>query len=253
MNSTLQLSAYHESAKVTMAYLSGYFCEKIELSSVDSGGGSSRLNAGEDTPIIQTILGAQYKVLHDAVLPNFISVAYKLLRIYCAGSCAVAFFESEGQINQGNNVEIGGKDARNIEMIAQFLSKFDPNFNNDTIGRFIAQLFTDFKNPTVWKPIEMLSKQLMKAEGAPFNQFQIEDALMMGGLRRQRSNTNAINLKEEQQASEPLANLFEDTESKLDKSLQEFLKLLKSNITEDEIKVSINYLKSLFTQNLRKV
>ena len=113
----------------------------------------------------------------------------------------------------------------------------------------MSGIFRDMLKEETWKPIEMMTKQLLKGEYKHFTRFNIEDALMVGGFKVQKQKTGnsfGFNVKEDTSPSKELAEPYTVGEARLDNSLNDFLKMIKPDWTEEEMNVSIQYLKTVF-------
>lgn len=247
---TIELSAYHESGRVVMAYQCGFTCDGIELSETDSGNGKSKLNGGQDLPYVQAILSGKTAAILQANPDKAVGIARKLMKIYCAGSCAEIFHENNKQLSSETEMEIPGQDLRNIELIQQFLAKQDPGHAEDHLQVTMSHLFKEMTKEETWKPIEALAKQLLKSDGTPFTRFNIEDALMLGGYKvqkqKQEGHSFGFNIKEDTSPSRELAAPYTANDARLDNSLKEFFMMIKQDWSEAELNTSIQYLKKLF-------
>lgn len=247
---TIELCAWHESGRVVYAYKNGYTCDAIELSETDAGGGKSKLNGGEDTTYINAILSGKTQAIVIENQAKAIDIARKLMKVYCAGSCAKIYMENDKQLNSQTEIDIPGQDLKYLELIQQFLYKHVPDHPEDFLNDTMTGIFRDMSKEETWKPIEMLVKQLLKADYIPFTRFNIEDALMVGGFKLQKQKTGnnsfGFSVKEDKAPSKELEVPYSVNEARLDNTLTEFLKMIKTDWSDEELNVSIQYLKSVF-------
>jgi len=245
--------AYHESARVLYAYKSGYYCESIELSNIDPGGGSSKLNGRADNEIIQCILSS--KLISVELNDNkVIEVAKNLMKIYCAGACAVAFLNNGLSVPLQTEIEIPGQDIKYINMIQSFLKKKKSNHSDNFPSQVITQIFTEISKDDNWKTIQTLADFALKMEDKKITRFYIEDALMKAGFRRpvQQAEGRSFEMKvREEDTPEKKQSIDEpgnDNEKSklLNSALTGFLKLVKKDWTDEELKAALNYLKDVF-------
>lgn len=242
-------SAWHESGRVVFTYLNGFSCDLMELSDLDPGRGGSRLNAGDDLSIVQAVLKGNPMVLTPENLERGISIAKKLMSIYCAGTCTVAFFNNNKAIPLGIDLEIPGHDLRNIELIQKFLSKAVPGHPEDFPARTMAGLFKKLGETDVCKAIELLASKAVQADTRSMVRFSIEDTLMASGLsfHRQASNTKSgytLDLQEDKEVKSSPQGAVQ--ESPLEIVLKDFIRKMKPEWKEDEVEASSLYIRSIF-------
>lgn len=246
----LELCAWHESGRVVYAYKNGFTCDAIELSETDPGNGKSKLNGGEDTAYIQAILSGKTQAVVMENPTKAIEVAKKLMQVYCAGSCTKIYIENSKHLTSDTEIDIPGQDLKYLELIQQFLYKHVPDHPEDYLNDTMTGIFRELGKEETWKPIESLVKQMLKADYIPFTRFNIEDALMVGGFKLQKqksgNNTFGFSVKEEDIPQKPVAQASNSNEEQLNNALKNFLRLVKAEWSEEEMEVSINYLKSLF-------
>lgn len=255
---TIDLCAYHESGRVAYAYQCGYSCESIELSEMDSGAGVAKLNAGADGESIQLILKDKTQATNTVITEKAIEVARKLMKIYCAASCAEIFFKEEKQIGVQTEIEIPGQDIKYINMIQSFLKNNVPNHPSDYPSQIITQVFRELKQKDNWSVIETLAQAILKTEGKKINRFYIEDAFMKAGFKPEKRQQAAshnfdMKLKEDDTKKDnivPSKSFADSTEEKLlDNTIKKFLRLIKKELNEEELDASVKYLKQVFNQN----
>ena len=244
----LELCAWHESGRVVFAYLNGYTCDGIELSEDGAGSGKSKLNAGEETPLVQALISGKTAGIRADDPEKAIAVARKLLKIYCAGSCSRIYFEQAGKIDAETEIDIPGQDLRYIELMEQFLVAHDPDYKDGFVNRLMTGIFNDLGKEEIRKPIEVLARQLLKSEDKPFSRFHVEDAFRLAGFkppRQQEARRFSFQVEEDHlpKAPEPVYSV---NEARLDNALKDFLLMIKSDWSQEEVDVSIQYLKSLF-------
>lgn len=247
------LTAYHESARVVFAYLSGYTCDSIELPE-QGANTKTKLNAGSDVPIVQAVLSGKAMSMSPAQLPHGIEVAKKLMSIYCAGTCAEIFFENGAKIPAELEMNISGQDLVTIEKIQTFLKKSSADHADDFPSQTIISVFRKLKDTEVWKAIELLAAKVSEQENKALTRFYIEDTLLMAGMRIQKPAARSgysVGLHEDDDekpaAPEPKASAFEPLDSTpLDIMVTDFLKKIKSNWQQEELKAAINYLHGVY-------
>lgn len=252
---TIELCAYHESGRVAYAYQCGYICESMELSEVDSGAGVSRLNAGADGEFVQILLAGKSNAFDTARIEKAIDIARKLMKIYCAGSCAEIFFKENKQISDETEIEIPGQDMKYINIIQTFLKNNIPNHPSDYPSQIIIQLFRELKQEDNWSVIETLAQTILKKEDKKISRFYIEDALMKAGFKpgkKQQGGLHSFDMKvkeddtkkERPAPTKPITGVTE--ENALDEALKSFLRLIQHPLNEEEIEASVKFLKSVF-------
>jgi len=254
---TIDLCAYHESGRVAYAYQCGYSCESMELSEMDASAGVSKLNAGADSEAIQLILKDKPQTAKTVITEKIIAVAKKLMKIYCAPSCAETFFKEDKQIGAQTEIEIPGQDMQYINLIQSFLKSNVPNHPSDYPAQIITQIFRELKQEDNWSVIETLAQTILKTEAKKINRFYIEDALMKAGFkpeRRQQADLHNFDMKvmEDDTKTERTASksLTDSTEDKLlDNTVKNFLKLIKKELNEEELDASVKYLKQVFSRD----
>lgn len=255
---TIELCAYHESGRVAYAYQCGYSCESILLSEEDSGAGVSKLNAGADGEAVQLILNNKQQAASTATNEKAIAVARKLMKIYCAATCAEIFFREEKQIGGQTEIEIPGQDIKYINLIQAFLKNNVPNHPADYPSQIIKQIFGELKQDDNWNLIETLAAAILKTEEKKITRFSIEDAVMKAGFKPQRKQAIGLNdfdmtvredntKRKNTASSESYAALEE--EKQLDSTLKNFLRLIKRELNEEELNASVDYLKQIFNRD----
>lgn len=255
LTETIELCAYHESGRIAYAYQCGYTCESMELSEMDSGAGVSKLNAGADGEFIQRILSGKPQASDTAITNKTIDIARKLMRIYCAASCAEIFFKEGKRINAQTEIEIPGQDMKYINIIQSFLKNNVPNHPPDYPSQILTQIFRELKQEDNWSVIETLVQATLKTEEKKINRFYIEDALMKAGFKPERKQPSTLHnfdmkLKEDDTKRDDIASsksFADSTEEKLlDNTVKNFLRLIKKELNEEELDASVKYLKQVF-------
>lgn len=183
----LTLCAYHESGRVVFAYLNGFFCDGIELSIADPGRGKSKLNGGQDTALIQQILTGNHLSTAPENQNKAVGVALRLMDVYCAGTCARIFFEQDGNIPSDVELDVPVQDDKPITAIRKFLTALNPAHDPAFPSKKMADILQKLKDPSVWKPINLLATAAINNFEKPLNRFEIEDSLMAGGLKVKRA------------------------------------------------------------------
>jgi hypothetical protein len=255
------LSAYHESARVVYAYKAGYHCEEIQVSENDPGGGLSKLNGGNDGPIIQAILSGSASSAY--ALEDMQVVAMKLLKIYAAGACAQTKVAPQEDSAEGISLDIPGQDMQRLEKAANFLARnYGPAYDN-VLTNTIRQVLGEVATESIWANIESLAKEILASPDKKVNRFRIEDTLAMCGLiekPRPFSAGTGISVQEDKTPSKPVQQNADALESLhgveppnedhelLDTLLKQFLRSLKPDITDPETLAGIQYLKSIFKE-----
>lgn len=259
MNSEiLLLSAYHESGRIVFTYLNGYTCDSMELSDIDSGRGGSKLNAGQDLPIVQAVLTGNALSLSPENKERGVEVAKKLMAIYCAGTCAVAFYENGKNIPAEINLEIPGHDLRNIELIQKFLKGAVPGHPENYPSQAIAIIFQKMKEPEAWKAIENLANKAFNSEKKSLTQFYIADSLMASGMKVRSSNAIASDGQRTSSVRKDFAlDLQEDKEpakrpapeSNLEIILKDYLMQIKKDWKDGELEAASDHVRSIFKKH----
>jgi len=247
----LKACAYHESGRIVFTYQCAYGCDGVELSEIDSGMGISKLNGYHDSEFIQAIFSNNKTIIKNFT-DEVIEVAKKLMKIYCAGSCVENYYQNNLSKSGMTEIEIAGQDAKNIELLQQFLKQQISNHPDDYPSKIMVQIFDEIVTEKMWKPIETLAERIIKAEDKKLNRFYIEDALMMAGFRMNKKIIkSAIAVREEENKkvqNQALSSIDEKIENNqlLDKALIDFLKLVKKDWQQEELTLSISHLKMLF-------
>ena len=252
-NETIQLSAYHEGARVVFAYLSGYTCDSMELPGYGSGTGS-KLNAGNDLAIVNAVLAGNPLSISPQDLNHGIEVARNLMTIYSAGTCAEIFLQNNADIPDELEMEIQGQDSRIIEKIQAFLKKAIVDHPDDYPIQTIVSVFSKLKDPAVWKAVELLSSKISQEENKTLKRFYIEDTLMQAGIRAKKTIAKSgfslgvhedksvkPSVKESKTSTVDLMNM-----TPLDVMLRDFLKKIKSDWKEGELNSATAHLHDLY-------
>jgi len=255
-NETIQLSACHEAGRVVFAYLNGYVCDSMELPGTGTGGGS-KLNSGSDLAFVQAVFSGNPLTLSPDKREHSIEVARKLMAIYCAGSCSVAFFQNGANIPEELDMEIPAQDQRYIEKIQGFLQKSIVDHPDDYPAQTMVSVFKKLKDPDTWKAIELLAAKISEQESKTLSRFYIEDTLMLAGIRARRapaSQAYSVGVHEDA-GVKPAAAPQETTASlydalmnltPLDIMLRDFLKKIKKDWREGELDAATKYLQDVF-------
>lgn len=252
-NETIQLSAYHEGARVVFAYLNGYSCDSIELP--ESGSGAiSKLNAGNDLAIVQAVLAENPLSVPAEKREYGIEVAKKLMSIYCAGTCAEIFYQNNASIPDELEMEIPGQDLVIIEKVQSFLRKAIVDHPDDFPTQTIISVFKKLKDTEVWKAIELLAAKVSKEESKSLKRFYIEDTLMQAGIKIQKPTAKSgfsVGLHEDKsvkpsvkESATPAFDIMSLTP--LDVMLRDFLKKIKKDWKDGEIDGAVAYLKDVY-------
>ena len=250
---TIQLCAYHEAARVVFAYQCGYICHGIELSAVDAGAGTSKLHGQQDMELVQALIAKQAISANNET--RAIEVAKNLMKIYCAGTCAAVYYEQDMVIDSDTEIEIPHQDVRYIQVIQNFLQQHIPHHSPDYPSHIMAGIIAELRNADIWRAIDGLAKVAIENAPKALNRFQIEDTLMVARFDIKRQPTGSgnagIGLSDsdadsgETDEERKKRNSFND-EPVIDILLKDFLVKIKKDLTDDELKLSIVYLKGLF-------
>lgn len=252
-NETIQLSAYHEGARIVFAYLNGFTCDSMELPGAGSGSGS-KLNAGNDLAVVQDVLSGNPLSLSPEGRDHSIAIARKLMTIYCAGTCAEAFLMNNASIPDELEMEIPGQDLRMIEKIQSFLQKAIIDHPEDYPSQTIISIFKKLKDADVWKAVELLASKVSLQESKTLTRFYIEDTLMMAGIKAQKPAAKSgfnLGVHEDktikpspQETKAPAPDLMSLTP--LDVMLRDFLKKIKKDWNPGELDGATAYLHDLY-------
>lgn len=254
MENENRLIAGHESARVVFAYLYGYTCDVMELPAKGSNS-NSKLNAGSDTFLVQAVLSGNPQKLPTENLQHGIEVAGKLMKIYCAGSCADFFLENDAKVPSEPEVNISGHDLAMLEKIQGFLKKAIVDHSDDFPSQTIISIFRKLKAPEVWKAIEMLTLKLLQQEDKRLSRFHIEDTLMQAGIKIQNVTAKSgfsLAVHEDNNSAEPAAQetkvtSFNSTDlTPLDVMVRDFLRKIKSDWHEEDLHAATVYLHKLY-------
>ncbi len=252
-NDNLQLIAYHESGRVVFTYLSGYSCDAMELPGVGSNTGS-KLNAGNDLANVQMVMSVNTSSVTAENVKATIEVAGKLMRIYCAGTCAEAFFQNNGSMPNELAMDMSGQDVVFIEKIQAFLKKVDVNHSEEFPAQSMVSVFKKLQEADIWNAIELLAANILQQESNILTRFQIEDTLMQAGIKVKRQTASqgfVVGIQEDKSkkpaAQDERSNAFELPEiSPLDILVKDFLKKFKSDWKEDELNGAVAYLHGVY-------
>lgn len=253
-NDILELCAYHESGRVVFAYLSGFYCESIELSDADFGRGKSVLNGGADMPVIQQIMSGN----HQAASENkakAIETAKKLMEIYVAGSCTRAYLEQLENPGQEVELDVPASDDKQIITLQNFLAAISPGFDPAYTSKCISQTFQKLKDPEIWKAIQSLTNAAAKSPERSLTRFQIEDALMAGGMKVKRPSASGFNVGvgdasrkssgegyiEPKKTEGPLSNT--------DILLSDFFRTIRTDWSEEEAQAAVKYVRAVIVKH----
>jgi hypothetical protein len=193
-NEILELCAYHESGRVVFAYHAGFFCDGIELSASDYGRGKSVLNAGGLTPLIQQILSGNHLSVAAEDRNKAIETAHHLMDIYCAGSCTRAYYEQMSNPGEEMELDVPVQDDKPISAIQKFLMGINPGSDPNFPSKRMSAILQKLKEPETWHAIEALAKAAVAKGGLALTRFEIEDALMAGGLKVKRAASPGFNV-----------------------------------------------------------
>lgn len=247
---TIELSAYHESGRIVMAYIQGFFCEKSELSSEDIGSGKTIIQGGEQMPLVQAVLQRNSGTL---VTPNseHIAIAYKLLYLFAAGSCSSLFINNDKKLDENLEITFPGGDYAQIDLLMNFLNRHDPNYNEESFQRILTELFNKLERPEYFKAIETLANAFLKTENHTLDRRQIESVLHSQGLKMPvEKKSIGFNVSVSEDNSKPeLRDKNEETEDNsliLDSVLKKFIKTLNPNLDVEEVAGAIEFLKDAF-------
>lgn len=259
----LLLCAYHESGRVVFAYLSGYACDKMQLSGTDSGQGESKLNAGDDLPLVQAILGRSNAPVSVENMTKAVAAAKKLMTIYGAGTCAETFFLNNGSLPDRLDMDIPQQDSQNIELIQSFLKSSVPGHPDDFPSQTMIEIFKKLQDRDTWKAVSKLAEAATAAYDKPLSRFYIEDALMAAGFKIQkRAARQGFSIGVERaphvvtkptykhEASEkpiPEKRSFDfGQENPRDIMLKDFLRKIKNDWEEGEAEAAVNHINKIF-------
>ncbi len=262
-NEILHLCAYHESGRVVFAYMAGYACDKMQLSDADSGQGESKLDAGDDLPLVQAVLGRGSSPVTAENMTKAIAAAKKLMNIYCAGTCAETFFRNNGSLPDQLDMDIPGQDIQNIELIQSFLKSSVSGHPDDFPSQTMIEILKKLQDRDTWKAVTKLAEAAIAAYDKPLNRFYIEDALMAAGFKIQKRavrqgfsigverapHTVRKPTDDHQAAEKPIPEKpsFDfGQENPLDIVLRDFLRKIKHDWKEGEADAAANHIKGIF-------
>jgi len=254
-NNILTLCAYHESGRVVFAYLCGFTCDGIELSATDPGRGMSKLNGGQDTALIQQILGGNPLVIAPENRNKAIEVAQHLMEVYCAGTCARIYFEQEGKIGTDVELDVPVQDEKPIHTIQQFLTGINPGHDTSFPAKKMAYIFQKLKDAGAWKAIHALATTAINSSEKSLTRFEIEDALMAGGLKIRRVASSGFNVglsEEKKKIEEPAAQQTRlkefESESTADILLKDFFRKIRKDWGEEEVNAAARHVKEIIAR-----
>ena len=254
---TVEKCAYHESGRIVMSYSLGYSCDSSQLSQADSDQGQTRINGGDDLPGIQQILQRSSTLAVSENTPRLIEIANKLLKIYCAGTCTSLYYENDKVLNAEMEIVFPGQDISQIELMQSFLSKHDPDFNDENFPVLLNQVFKQIQQAEFCKAVDMLVARFLSNTEYKLSRFEIEDTIRASGLTlpiRKVQAGFAVSLSEDkspspksvvQQESSSSTNSMQD-HSILDGVLGKFITSLNKNLSQTEVNASISFLKDVF-------
>jgi hypothetical protein len=256
-NETLTLCAYHESGRVVFAYLAEYHCTSLTLSDIDPGKGSSMLNGGNDNPIIEKILRGDQLVSFNNVGEAY-KIANRLMVMYCAGSCARAFYENNGTISGDVELDIPGQDGIKIDKLQSFMKGCNPAHSDGYVNTVIAGIFQQLAKKEIWKAVKNLAETAIENYDKPLNRYTIEDTLMGSGFKIKRPTFSSgydVGLSEapdekptKKQEPQPSIATDIDDESPLDIVLKNYFKKIRTDWSDTEAGVAANQVKSFFAK-----
>jgi hypothetical protein len=248
------LTAYHESARVVFTYLNNYTCDAMELPE-EGGSPKSKLNAGKDRNMVQAILSGNKAAQASENLPQSTEVAKKLMAIYCAGTCARIYYNNDLKVPSELQFDISGQDLAMMEKLQSFLKKALVDHPDDFPSTTVVSIFKQIKQSEVWKAIEMLSEKILAEEDKTLSRFHIEDALMVAGIKIHKATTKSgfgLGLHEDDSTDEKIHNeaisFKEDELSPLDIVVRDFLKQIKSDWQEKELKSATAHLHKIYNK-----
>jgi len=251
-NDILTLCAYHESGRVVFAYRAGFHCDGIELSAVDPGKGKSRLNGGADTALIQQILGGNHPVISPENRNKAIEVAQNLMDVYCAGTCTRIYLEEEGNIGELVELDVPVQDEKPIGAIQKFLTEINPGHDPAFPSKRMAVIFKKLRAPEVWKAIQSLASTAVTNGEKLLGRFEIEDALMAGGLRVQRAASPGFSVglteagkKKEGPETRASKTIEFESESPADILLKDFFRKVRKDWGEEEVAAATQHVKDI--------
>lgn len=251
----LQLCAYHESGRVVFAYLSGFFCDGIELSDTDYGRGKSTLNGGSDTPLIQQILSGNHASVTAENRNRAIEVAHHLMDIYCAGSCTRAHLEQIENPGAELEMDVPAADDKQISAIQHFLTAVNTGHDPDFPSKCMNGIFQKLKDPEVWKAVQSLSKAAIQTE-RPLTRFEIEDALMAGGMKIKRAASPGFNVGlGDASRKSPGAGYIEEPKkaegpiSNTDILLSDFFRNIRTDWDEEQAQAAVKYVRAVIAKH----
>jgi len=254
---TVEKCAYHESGRIVMSYSLGYSCDSSQLSQTDSNQGQTRINGGDDLPGIQQILQRSSTLAIAENTPRLIEIANKLLKMYSAGTCTSLYYENNKVLNSEMEIVFPGQDISQIELIQSFLSKHDPDFNEDKFPVLLNQVFKQIQQAEFCKAVDMLVSRFMSNAEFKLSRFEIEDTIRASGLTlpiRKVQAGFAVSLSEDtssspkhtaQEESSSSSNEIQD-HNILDGILGNFITSLNKNLSQTEVNAGISFLKDVF-------
>ena len=248
----LDLCAWHEAGRVVFAYQAGFFCDGIELSASDYGRGKSVLNGGSITPLIQIILSVNPAAVAIEDRDKAIETAYHLMDIYCAGSCTRAYL---GQLeNPGEELELDvpAADDKQISAVQNFLSAVNSAHDANFVSRRMNLIFQKLKTPEVWRAVQALAQAAIAKGGLTLTRFEIEDALMAGGMKVKRVASPGFNVGLGD-ASAKGSNVVMDDQPKkpagplstTDILLTDFFRTIRTDWSEAEAQAAVKHIKEV--------
>jgi hypothetical protein len=252
----LMRCAYHEGGRVVFAYLADYFCNKIELSDLDAGQGTSMLNGGEDNPIIQKLLSGERPGYFDSAKDAY-EVAAKLTIIFSAGTCARVFYENGGKVTEETDLEFPGQDSINIEKLQKFMKECNAAHPDNYVNKIIAGVFERLAKPDIWKAIKNLAEAAVENYDKPLNRYTIEDTLMGSGFKIKRSAVSSgFDIGVSETPDEPVEKIEimksklpeAEDESPLDIVLKNYVRKIRSDWNEEELTLATNQFKNIFAK-----
>ena len=180
--------AYHESGHAIITYLSGYFCQKLEITDKHPLENREDYDFGKDTRLISAIY--QYKNNPDiydnlqlAEKNNFRKVSLRTIIVLLGGPAAEMIYKNGGKVNLNQNFSMTGDDFEIANNIDYFLSMAKQGQHaTNYLKVLFKQVLTLMEAKEVWSAISTLAETLMRSDEKKLEKKDIQKILIETGF-----------------------------------------------------------------------
>ena len=206
---SLDKKAYHEAGHAVVAYLSGYFCSKLEITDRHPLENRDNYDFGKDTRLISAIYRYKnnpdiYDNLQPAEKNNFRKVSLRTIIVLLGGPAAEMIYKNGGKVNLNQSFSMIGSDFEVADNIDYFLSMAKQGQHaTNYLKVLFKQVLTLMEAKEVWSAISTLAETLVRSDEKKLEKMDIQKILIETGFLNYLGKFRQGNIPKKAQPAQP--------------------------------------------------